>query len=173
MWTHYQGASHVLEVSDKENVYLFIQIRRYTHTHTHTRTHWWRLLGPDKGSSQAHVPSPGCRSPQLAASLESCPAGHIPYDGLFSCVLLEIHILQYHSMTLSGGAWVAQSVKHLTSAQVMISQFVSSVSSSPVLRSVLTAQSLEPALDSLSLSLSLSLSDHPLLMLCLSKKKKH
>ena len=38
------------------------------------------------------------------------------------------------------GAWVAQSVKHLTSAQVTISQ---SVSSSPVSGSVLTAQSLD------------------------------
>ena len=53
------------------------------------------------------------------------------------------------------GAWVAQSVKYLTSAQVMISRFVSS---SPVLGSVLTAQSLEPALDSVPLSLSLCLS---------------
>ena len=39
------------------------------------------------------------------------------------------------------GAWVAQSVKPLTSVQVMISQFVSS---SPASGSVLTAQSLEP-----------------------------
>ena len=49
------------------------------------------------------------------------------------------------------GAWVAQLVKRTTSAQVMISQFVSS---SPVLGSVLTAQSLEPASDSVSPSLS-------------------
>ena len=48
------------------------------------------------------------------------------------------------------GAQVAQSVKHLTSAQIMISRFVSL---SPVLSSVLTAQSLEPALDSVSPSL--------------------
>ena len=40
------------------------------------------------------------------------------------------------------GAWVAQSVKHLTWAQVMILQFVNS---SPALGSVLTAGSLEPA----------------------------
>ena len=39
-------------------------------------------------------------------------------------------------------AWVAQSVKRPTSAQVMISQFVSS---SPVFGCVLTAQSLAPA----------------------------
>ena len=38
------------------------------------------------------------------------------------------------------GTWLAQPVKRLTSAQVMISQFVSS---SPVSGSVLTAQSLE------------------------------
>ena len=49
------------------------------------------------------------------------------------------------------GAWVAQSVGRLTSVQVMISQ---SVSSSPASGSVLTAQSLEPALGSVSPSLS-------------------
>ena len=43
------------------------------------------------------------------------------------------------------GAWVAQSVKHLTSAQVRISQFVSS---GPASGSMLTSQSLEPASDS-------------------------
>ena len=48
------------------------------------------------------------------------------------------------------GAWVALSVKHPTSAQVMISR---SVSSSPALGSVLTAQSLEPVSDSVSPSL--------------------
>ena len=49
------------------------------------------------------------------------------------------------------GTWVAQSVKNLTSAQVTISPFVTS---SPTWGSVLTAQSLEPALDSLSPPLS-------------------
>ena len=46
---------------------------------------------------------------------------------------------------------MAQSVEHPTLAQAMISQFVSS---SSMLGSVLTTQSLEPALDSLSPSLS-------------------
>ena len=46
---------------------------------------------------------------------------------------------------------MAQSVKHLTSAQVMNSQ---SVGLSPALGSVLMAQSLAPALDSVSPSLS-------------------
>ena len=63
------------------------------------------------------------------------------------------------------GAWVAQSVKRPTSAQVMISQFVGS---SPASGSVLTAQSLEPASDSVSPPLSAP----PLLTLCLSLKKK-
>ena len=43
--------------------------------------------------------------------------------------------------------WVAQSVKHLTLAQVMISQFTSS---SPASGFVRTAHSLEPASDSVS-----------------------
>ena len=47
----------------------------------------------------------------------------------------------------SWGAWVAQPVKHPTLAQVMISQFVSS---GPAAGSVRTAQSLEPASDSVS-----------------------
>ena len=63
------------------------------------------------------------------------------------------------------GAWVAQSVKCPTSAQVMVSQ---SVSSSPALGSVLTAQSLEPVSDSVSPSLS----DPPPFMLCLSLSQK-
>ena len=66
------------------------------------------------------------------------------------------------------GAWVAQSVKSPTSTQAMISWFMGS---GPALggASVLTAQSLEPALDSVSLSAP------PLLMLCLylSRINKH
>ena len=58
------------------------------------------------------------------------------------------------------GTWVAQSVEHPTSAQVIISR---SVSSSPASGSVLTAQSLEPASDSVSSLLSAP----PPLMLCL------
>ena len=68
-------------------------------------------------------------------------------------------------MGRSGGTWVAQSVKGLTSAQVMISPFMSS---SPMSGSVRTAQSLELASDSVSPSLSA----HPLLMLCLSLSQK-
>ena len=53
----------------------------------------------------------------------------------------------------SRGAWAAQLVERLTSAQVMISRFVGL---SATLGSVLTAQSLEPASDSVCLSLPLS-----------------
>ena len=65
----------------------------------------------------------------------------------------------------SWGAWVAQSVKRLTSPQVMISR---SVSSSPASGSGLMAQSLEPASDSVSPSLSAP----ALLALCLSLSLK-
>ena len=69
---------------------------------------------------------------------------------------------------LKRGTWVAQSVKRLTLAQVVISQFVSS---SPASGSVLTAQSLEPASDSVSPSLSVP---SPLMLsFSLSLKNKH
>ena len=65
---------------------------------------------------------------------------------------------------------MAQLVEHLTSAQVTISQFMSS---SPASGSVLTAQSLDPASDSVSTSFSVP----PPLVLCvclsLSKINKH
>ena len=62
---------------------------------------------------------------------------------LFSCY--------FRSKVIGGwGAWVARSVKHPTSAQFMISR---SVGSSPASGFVLTAQSLEPASDSVSPSL--------------------
>ena len=67
------------------------------------------------------------------------------------------------------GTWVAQLVKRLTSAQVTISWFMGL---SPMLGSVLTAQRLEPASDSVSPSLSVP----PLLivsLVCLSLKNKH
>ena len=60
-----------------------------------------------------------------------------------------------------GGSWVAQLVKHLTSAQVTISQFMGS---SPASGSVWTAWSLEPASDSVFPSLSAP----PSLVFCLS-----
>ena len=67
---------------------------------------------------------------------------------------------------LHSDAWVAQWVKRPNSAQVLISWLVGL---SPALGSVLTAQSLEAALDCLSPSLSAPLS----LKLSLSLKNKH
>ena len=61
-----------------------------------------------------------------------------------------------------GGAWVAQLVKRLTSAQMVILQFMSS---SPTSVSVLTAQSLEPGA---RLYVSLSLCPSPTCALALS-----
>ena len=69
--------------------------------------------------------------------------------------ILHIHYFiqssQFQGYSYSGGTWVAQSVKRLTSAQVRISGFMSS---SPASGSVLTAQSLGPASDSVSPPLS-------------------
>ena len=64
------------------------------------------------------------------------------------------------SLKIDRGAWVAQLVKYPTSAQVMISQVMGL---SPASGSVLTAQSPEPASDSVSPSLSAP----PLLVLSL------
>ena len=71
------------------------------------------------------------------------------------------------------GTWVAQSVKHPTSPQVMISRFCGFMSSNPKSGSVLTAQSLEPASDSGACYLSLCLFPAHALSLSLSKINKH
>ena len=76
-----------------------------------------------------------------------------------------VFIVSEKRIVVPWGAWVARSVKRPTSAQVMISR---SVSSSPVSGSVLTAQSLELASDSVSPSLSAP----PPFMLCLSLSQK-
>ena len=85
------------------------------------------------------------------------PSAPTPLSSLFLCP--------------TGGAahknrdtWVAQSVEHPTSAQVVISRFVGSSTASG---SVLIAQSLEPVSDSVS-----PLSAPPPLVLCLSLSQK-
>ena len=65
-------------------------------------------------------------------------------------ILYIFNIYIYILKSLLGGAWVAQLLKCETSVQVMISQLMSS---SPTSGFVLTAQSLEPASDSVSPSL--------------------
>ena len=77
--------------------------------------------------------------------------------------VMHIQAKEHQELPAIWGAWVSQSVKHPTLAQVTISWFVSS---SPMSGSVLTAQSLEPPLDSVSPSLSAP----RLLAFCLSQK---
>ena len=108
---------------------------------------------------QKHVREPQSSTPK-----------HLSYEGLpspskrthlFQCLQIQnplapfsryIHLwkLEATKMTKNRGTWGAQSVGRPTSAQVMISWCVSS---SPTLGSALTAQSLEPASDSVSPSL--------------------
>ena len=104
-------------------------------------------------------------SPLIAQSLEP------PLDSVLLSVCLSLSVFPppqlVHACALSlskinkhkekkrerekkRGTWVTQSAKHPTSAQVMISRLVSL---SPLLGSVLTAQSLKPASDSVSVSL--------------------
>ena len=78
----------------------------------------------------------------------------------------KVHSQGIKELASEGEAWVAQSVKRPTSAQVMISWFMSL---NPVSGSVLTARSLDPASDSVSPSLSAP----PPLVLCLSLSLKN
>ena len=74
---------------------------------------------------------------------------HCPASFPFLSLLLPMHLFPF-KIQKHRGNWVAQVVKHPNLAQVMISRFMSS---SPELGSVLTPQSLETALDSVSLPL--------------------
>ena len=84
---------------------------------------------------------------------------------LLTSILQRCMRLPFKVRYCSRGAWVAQSVKRPTSAQVTISW---SVSLSPASGSGLMDQSLEPASDSVSPSLSAP----PPFMLCLSVSQK-
>ena len=96
----------------------------------------------------------------LCCQHRACFGSYLPLS------LLLPHLCFLSKTNKHWGIWVAQSVEHPTSAQVMISR---SVSSSPVSGSVLTAQSLEPASDSVCLSLCPS----PARTLSLSKINKY
>ena len=80
-------------------------------------------------------------------------AFHVFFKKYLPIPRLQIYSSMFKILTFRG-TWVAQSVKHLILAQVVISQ---SVGLNPSLGSVLTAQSPEPALDSVFPSLSLPL----------------
>ena len=75
---------------------------------------------------------------------------------------------KYHENSMLAGHWVAQSIEHLTSAQIMNSRFVSS---SPTLGSVLTARSLEAGA-CFRFCVSLSLCPSPTCTLSLKNKIK-
>ena len=107
--------------------------------------------------------SPGSGSVWTARSLE--PASDSVSHPLSAPLLFVLSLSLSKINKTSRGAWVAQSVKHPTSAQVTISR---SVGSSPVSGSGLMARSLEPASDSVSPSLSAP----PPFMLCLSLSQK-
>ena len=109
--------------------------------------------------------SPTSGSGLTAQSLE--PASDsvclsLPPSPLVLSLSLSLSLKKYINLW---GAWVAQSVKRLTSAQVTI---LRSVSSSPTSGSGLMAQSLETVSDSVSPSLSAP----PPFMLCLSLSPK-
>ena len=109
----------------------------------------WEVLGrwldiPTSGGERTQAISPLQTSERMDTN--NC---RFSWEG--KIVVIRSAVALQLKWSPTGGAWVAQSVEHLTSAQVMISQLVSS---SLVSGSVLTAQNLEPASDSGSPSLS-------------------
>ena len=92
------------------------------------------------------------------------------YSGILIIFLLSLELIQKIPWVLGikkqNQGCLGDSVKRLTFAQVMISQFMCS---SPTLGSVLTVHSL---LGILSLFLSLSLCPSPIVSLSLKKRKK-
>ena len=125
---------------------------------------WFASSSPALGSvltAQSLEPASDSVSPSFSAPPHSYSAS-LPPSLPLSLSLSKINLKN----KFFRGTWVAQLVKHLISAQVMISQFVSS---SPTSGSVLIAWSMEPALDSVSPSLSVP----PPLVFCLSVKNKN
>ena len=128
--------------------------------------------GSGPGRPQCARPSRTEAEGRLLPTLTPVPAARTPplaHEGLRDPVLHRAcaSLLQSRASreNQDGGPRVAQSVKHLTSAQVMILQFMGS---SPTSGSVPTARSPDPASDSASPSLSAP----PLLVLFLSKINK-
>ena len=139
----------LINVSYSKNVHLAVYILLNGNTCTEQT-----IRGPNGSQDKAtHIqPSPptSWHAPPVEISCWTPPLKKVPF---------------------SWGAWVAQWVKHPTSAQVMISRLVGS---SPASGSVLTARRLEPAPDSVSPSVSAPLPAHTLslsLSLSLLKNK--
>ena len=121
-------------------------------------------LGHEQGIGQSQRQKrPGWQEKGFGAVAGLGPGPHTASLGYVtqdqSLPSLIVSLLIYQILTLldlidSRGAWVAQSVQHPTSTQVMITNLVSPSSAAG---SMLTAQSLEPASDSRSPPLSLPL----------------
>ena len=129
------------------------------HTHRWVRVHLGR---PAEISGMNQRPAGGnvLRFRRMRTGVTSTGHGYIICSAAHESANVPKHVKQRKAW----GAWVAQSVERPTSAQVMISR---SMGLSPASGSLLTAQSLEPASDSVSPSLSAP----PLLVLSLSLKK--
>ena len=101
----------------------------------------------------------------LSLPFNICCMGCLPDEASCGAILILSHLLA--QKPLVGGAWVAQLAECPTSAQVMVLWFWGL---SPMTGSMLTAQSLDPASDSVFPSLS-ALPLHMLsLLLSLSQK---
>ena len=114
-------------------------------------------LQANGGSSDSNPAPRGRPFPLLLTILDTVILFILVFLASIAYVLSEYSVFNGVSTqeNILRGAWVAQSVRQLTSAQVMISRFVGSSSASD---SMLTGQSLEPASDSVSPSLSVCLS---------------
>ena len=137
--------------------FMFIFERQWDRAEEGQREEETHNLKQAPGSEQVFSTEPDAGlKPMNREIMRSWTLNQLNYPGTPSRGLLKVD---------PRGAWVAQSVKHLASAQVMISRFVGL---SPTSGSVLTAQSLEPVSDSVSPSLFAP----SLLALCLSLFQK-
>ena len=117
-----------------------------------------RGLPPGLGHSPAQTPRLPAPQPGAEGCSEAQAPGTAGVRRGWGLLWGGVQALGHRALVLmplkqreSWGPWVAQSVKPLTSAQVMISRLVGS---SPTSGSVLTAQNVEPASGSVSPSLS-------------------
>ena len=98
----------------------------------------------------ASPPNPQYHFYHIPVAKPSHSPAQIQGEGKWTPCLMEgILSSSLGRSSIDWGTWVTQSIKHPTSAQVMIPQFLGS---NPMLGSMLIAQSLEPASVSPSLS---------------------
>ena len=116
--------------------------------------------GPFPGKTRMRVLSMKSTTERRGSKVWNSGGPLLYFCGRRVCRVIS-RVISLHFKWEGRGAWVAQSVKHLTLMQVLISRFIGS---SPTMGSLLTAQSLEPAWNSVAPSFSAP----PLLVLCLS-----